>query len=73
MRFSEETEARTAECLRELWATTTEEKLLRAAGGNKWIARRAIELYKLGFPRDPKRLRLVVDAARSFTRQRVAC
>lgn len=46
--FSEDVEKKTLECLDALYYRTTEEKLLEITGGNKWIARRAVELYKLG-------------------------
>lgn len=36
----------TANCLAALYRRTNEQELLQLAAGNKWIIRRAIELYK---------------------------
>ena len=46
-RFRPETQQKTQDCVDLLRRTTTEEELLKTAGGNKWIVRRAIEMYKL--------------------------
>jgi len=44
-RFSDDVEQKTYECLSMLRDRTTGEKLLAAAGGNRWLARRAVALY----------------------------
>lgn len=45
--FGGQTQRRTQNCVDLLRRRTTEKKLLEAAGGNKWIVRRAIEMYKM--------------------------